>query len=108
MILKNSFILMHLCFSAENLPVFLSIVVYFFFFFFSWSVCCCFMDILGLAILYWFCKKPKYLSSHCIFKQAQMLLPSAPFNRKEFEIKFEFLSVIAIRINFLGLRLFFF
>lgn len=76
-------------------------------YFFFWSACCSFMGVLGVATLYCFCRKAKYLSSHHFyFKQTLILLPSAPFNREEFQIKSESFSLIATGINFLGLRLF--
>lgn len=51
------------------------------------------MGVLGVATLYCFCRTAKYLSSyHFYFKQILILLPSAPFNREEFQIKSESFS----------------
>lgn len=96
--LKNNFILMW--FNAENLPGFPSLVVNFF----SGLA----VVVLGVAILYCFCRSAKYLSSHHFyFKQTLILLPSAPFNSEEFQIKSQSFSLVATGIHFLGLRLFF-
>lgn len=99
---KTSFILMCLCFRAENLPVIPSIVVVVY-------IRCAwywFMAILGLATVL-VCRKPKCLRSRCVaFKQTQILLPSAPFHRMKYELSSESSSTIATGIDFQGFSYF--